>query len=82
MNTPNPEIQMPQAGRRRGRYSRELTPCCHDMHGVGSLYGDKGITTAGLLAQVLVAKYSDHLLLYRQERTFGRAGVEIPRCVD
>ena len=27
---------------------------------------DKGIPTAGLLAQVLVAKYSDHLPLYRQ----------------
>jgi len=40
---------------------------------------DKGLPTAGLLAQVLVAKYSDHLPLYRQERIFGRAGVEIPR---
>jgi transposase len=40
---------------------------------------DKGIPTAGLLAQVLVAKYSDHLPLYRQERIFGRAGVEIAR---
>lgn len=40
---------------------------------------DKGIPTAGLLAQVLVAKYSDHLPLYRQERIFGRAGLEIPR---
>jgi transposase len=40
---------------------------------------DKGIPTAGLLAQVLVAKYSDHLPLYRQERIFGRAGVELPR---
>ena len=40
---------------------------------------DKGIPTAGLLAQVLVAKYSDHLPLYRQERIFGRAGVQIPR---
>jgi transposase len=27
---------------------------------------DKGIPTAGLLAQVLVAKYSDHVPLYRQ----------------
>jgi transposase len=34
---------------------------------------DKGIPTAGLLAQVLVAKYADHLPLYRQERMFGRA---------
>jgi transposase len=40
---------------------------------------DKGIPTTGLLAQVLVAKYADHLPLYRQERIFGRAGVAIPR---
>jgi transposase len=40
---------------------------------------DKGIPTASLLAQVLVAKYSDHLPLYRQEQIFGRAGVALPR---
>ena len=40
---------------------------------------DKGIATSGLLAQVLVAKYSDHLPLYRQEHIFGRAGVALPR---
>jgi len=40
---------------------------------------NKGIPTAGLLAQVLVAKYSDHLPLYRQERIFGRSGLAIPR---
>lgn len=40
---------------------------------------DKGIPTAGLLAQVLVAKYSDHLPLYRQEQIFGRAGMTIAR---
>jgi len=40
---------------------------------------DKGIATGGLLAQVLVAKYADHLPLYRQQRIFARAGVEIPR---
>jgi len=40
---------------------------------------DKGIPTTGLLAQVLVAKYADHLPLYRQESIFGRAGVAIPR---
>jgi transposase len=33
---------------------------------------DKGIPTTGLLAQVLVAKYADHLPLYRQEAIFGR----------
>lgn len=40
---------------------------------------DKGIPTPSLLSQVLVAKYLDHLPLYRQERIFGRAGLEIPR---
>lgn len=40
---------------------------------------DKGIPTAGLIAQVLVAKYADHLPLYRQEGIFGRAGLAISR---
>jgi transposase len=40
---------------------------------------DKGIPTTGLLAQVLVAKYLDHLPLYRQEAIFGRAGHVIAR---
>ena len=40
---------------------------------------DKGIPTAGLLAQVLVAKYADHLPLYRQERIFARSGLAIAR---
>ena len=40
---------------------------------------DKGIPTTGLLAQVLVAKFADHLPLYRQEAIFGRSGLAIPR---
>jgi transposase len=40
---------------------------------------DKGIPTTGLLAQVLVAKFLDHLPLYRQERIFERAGMAISR---
>jgi transposase len=40
---------------------------------------DKGMATAGLLAQVLVAKYADHLPLYRQENIFARAGMALPR---
>ena len=40
---------------------------------------DKGIPTPGLLAQVMVAKYADHLPLYRQEGIFARAGFAIPR---
>ena len=40
---------------------------------------DKGIPTTGLLAQVLIPKYIDHVPLYRQESIFGRAGVAIAR---
>ncbi|MDZ7651381.1 MAG: IS66 family transposase [Burkholderiaceae bacterium] len=40
---------------------------------------DKGLPTTGLLAQVLVAKYADHLPLYRQETIFERAGLALPR---
>lgn len=39
---------------------------------------DKGIPTAALLAYVIVAKYMDHLPLYRQSGIFGRAGFAIP----
>ena len=40
---------------------------------------DKGIPTPGLLAQVLINKFADHLPLHRQEAIFGRAGVALPR---
>ncbi len=40
---------------------------------------DKGLATTGLLAQVLVAKYADHLPLYRQEAIYARAGVPLAR---
>jgi len=40
---------------------------------------DKGLPTSGLLAQVLVAKYADHLPLYRQEAIFGRCGYRLAR---
>lgn len=40
---------------------------------------DKGLPTTGLLAHVLVAKFADHLPLYRQEQIFARAGVPLSR---
>ncbi len=40
---------------------------------------DKGSATPGLLAQVLVNKYADHLPHYRQEAIFSRAGLGISR---
>jgi transposase len=39
----------------------------------------KGLASPGLLAHVLVAKYCDHLPLYRQSQIFARHGVEIDR---
>jgi transposase len=40
---------------------------------------EKGLPGPGLLAQVIVNKYADHLPLYRQERIFARFGVDLPR---
>ena len=39
----------------------------------------KGLATPSLLAHVLVAKYCDHLPLYRQSQIFARNGVELDR---
>ena len=40
---------------------------------------DRGIAAPGLLAQVVIQKYTDHLPLYRQEAIFARAGIELSR---
>jgi transposase len=40
---------------------------------------EKGLPGPGLLAQIIVSKYADHLPLYRQEGIFRRHGVELPR---
>ena len=39
----------------------------------------KGLAGPGLLATIVVGKYSDHLPLYRHEEIFARHGVEISR---
>ena len=39
----------------------------------------RGRATAGLLAHVLVAKYADHLPLYRRSGIYARDGVELDR---
>jgi transposase len=39
----------------------------------------KGLATAGLVAYIAIAKYSDGLPLYRQEKIFARYGVELSR---
>ncbi len=40
---------------------------------------NKGLPGLGLLTQVLVAKFVEHMPLYRQEKAFKRQGVELPR---
>lgn len=40
---------------------------------------DKGLPTAGLLAQVLVAKFAGYLPLYHQEGIFACAGLALSR---
>jgi transposase len=40
---------------------------------------DKGLPSAGLLAQIVTDKYQDHLPLYRMEQRFQRLGVTLPR---
>ncbi len=40
----------------------------------------RGMAGPGLLAHVLVSKYSDHLPLYRQEEIYERQGVELDRA--
>jgi transposase len=40
---------------------------------------DRGLAGPGLLSHVLVAKYADHLPLYRQSEIYEREGVELDR---
>ena len=39
----------------------------------------RGLAGPGLLGHVLVSKYADHLLLYRQNEIYAREGVELER---
>jgi transposase len=40
---------------------------------------EKGLPGPGLLAQVVVSKYGDHIPLYRQEEIYQRQGVDLSR---
>ena len=40
---------------------------------------EKGLPGPGLLANVLVSKYADHLPLYRQEQMYARQGIDLSR---
>ena len=40
---------------------------------------EKGIPGVGLLTEIIISKYRDHLPLYRLEKRFARLGVSVPR---
>lgn len=42
----------------------------------------RGIAGPGLIAQIVVSKFGDHLPLYRQEDFFARCGLHIPRSTQ
>ena len=57
-------------------------PCCESGVTVAPKPAqpiEKGLPGPGLLAQVVVSKYCDHLPLYRQEGIFERHGIELSR---
>ena len=59
---------------------RYACPKCHEGVSAGEAPAqavEKGLAAEGLLAQVVVAKYADHLPLYRQERIYARHGVDL-----
>lgn len=62
----------------RGKYT---CACCQTVMAAAmpAQIIDKGIPAAGLLAQVIIAKFDDHLPLFRQEEIYRRSGVFVPR---
>jgi len=57
-------------------------PKCHEGVSVAEAPAqavEKGLAAEGLLAQVVVAKYADHLPLARQEKIYARHGVDLSR---
>ena len=62
----------------RGKYA---CVCCQTVMAaaMAAQIIDKGIPAAGLLAQVIIAKFDDHLPLFRQEEIYRRSGAFIAR---
>ena len=66
------------------RHERPKYACrtCQDAVKIAALPAapiEKGLPGPGLLAHVAVAKFDDHLPLYRQQEMFRRQGVEVSR---
>ena len=57
--------------------------CCEGMvqAPMPTLPIERGLPSAGLLAPVLIAKYCDHLPLYRQSAIYAREGVDLERSL-
>ena len=57
-------------------------PCCKNGVKISEMPWqpiEKGMPGAGLLANVLVSKYADHLPLYRQEQIYARQEIDLSR---
>src|SRR5262249_34819500 len=63
---------------RRPKYGCRACGTIHQIAAPERLIA-KGMATPGLIAQVLVSKYGDHMPLYRQTRIFARHGIELDR---
>jgi len=63
---------------RRPKYGCRACGTIHQVAAPERLIA-KGMATPGLIAQVLVSKYGDHMPLYRQARIFARHGIELDR---
>jgi transposase len=68
-----PEVRLPALREDRRRHGRGRRPGARS----GAIAG--GMPTEALVADVLVSKYADYLLLYRQAQILAREGVTIDR---
>jgi transposase len=66
----------------RIKYCCKACECAPKIADVPNKVIDKGLADAGLLAEIAVQKFGDHLPLYRQEQIFARDGVHIPRSTQ
>jgi transposase len=66
---------------RRDEYPQLACPRCATIvaEPVAPALIDRGQAAPGLLAQVAIQKYADHLPLYRQEAIFARHGITLAR---
>src|SRR5208282_3916185 len=80
---PAPDEPAPASEAQRHKPARKPLPATlpRDVveHAAPSLPIHRGLAGPGLLAHVLVAKYADHLPLYRQAEIYARAGIDLDR---